>query len=356
MSDPLVSILMPTYRRPHYLREALASAVGQTYKNLQIIVRDNASGDETPEVVRSFNDPRIEFLQALETGSAWENGSACVARAKGKYMMPLCDDDVLGENYVETLTAFLENDAGIKAAYGATHVIDDSGAVTRKCIPNGTYTLQAGELIRSWCRGTLPLASGINYLCPASFIRNLGDTHCFPDGHNSDNAVFMAAAVQGKVLFTDQCLFYYRMHSGNSVQKHGCGLRAQGDRAFLGFLDAQVNSPRNVGLPREDWPSLRAELQAMLVRNYFHHLLRFRLHEDRFLELLRDMTIHPARAHGVRNALILLWQNRYTLQMELEKRTPGLLRCAKPFAHLVRAVISMISGLVVLSRKKRGEC
>ena len=37
MADPLVSILMPTYRRPHYLRQALASAVGQTYKNLQIV-------------------------------------------------------------------------------------------------------------------------------------------------------------------------------------------------------------------------------------------------------------------------------------------------------------------------------
>src|SRR5206468_9816139 len=98
MSDPLVSIVMPTYRRPHYLRQALASAVGQTYRNLQIIVRDNASNDETPTVVRSFEDPRIEFLQASETGTAWENGTECMKRVTGKYLMPLCDDDVLGEN------------------------------------------------------------------------------------------------------------------------------------------------------------------------------------------------------------------------------------------------------------------
>src|SRR5882762_7174186 len=101
MADPLVSILMPTYRRPHYLRRALASAVEQTYKNLQIIVRDNASGDQTPTVVQSFNDPRIEFLQALQTGSAWENGSECSKRARGKYRITLCDDDILGENYLE---------------------------------------------------------------------------------------------------------------------------------------------------------------------------------------------------------------------------------------------------------------
>src|SRR5262245_17314553 len=104
MPDPLVSILMPTYRRPDYLREALGSAVRQTYKNLQIVVRDNASGDRTPAVVQSFRDPRIEFLQAVQTGSAWENGSECSKRARGKYRMTLCDDDILGETYVETLT------------------------------------------------------------------------------------------------------------------------------------------------------------------------------------------------------------------------------------------------------------
>src|SRR5439155_16043953 len=140
MVDPLVSILMPTYRRPHYLRQALASAVGQTYKNLQIIVRDNASGDQTPAVVESFNDPRIEFLQAVQTESAWGNATECNKRAKGKYRITLCDDDVLGGTYIETLTSFLERDPEIMVAYGATHLIDEGGAVIGKRVPFRTYT------------------------------------------------------------------------------------------------------------------------------------------------------------------------------------------------------------------------
>src|SRR4051794_35131142 len=110
MLTPLVSIVMPTYRRPAYLREALASAVGQTYSNLQIIVRDNASGDETPDVVRSFPDDRIEFLQAEKTGSGWENGSECLKRVRGEYLFPLCDDDRIGENYIEALVRLMEAD------------------------------------------------------------------------------------------------------------------------------------------------------------------------------------------------------------------------------------------------------
>src|SRR5215471_3583634 len=118
MAAPLVSIVMPTYRRPHYLREALASAVGQTYKDIQIIVRDNASGDDTPRVVASFRDSRIEFLQALETGTASENSRHCRERVRGKYLVHLCDDDLLGSQYVEVLVGFVESDPSILAAYG----------------------------------------------------------------------------------------------------------------------------------------------------------------------------------------------------------------------------------------------
>ena len=334
MSDPLVSILMPTYRRPHYLRQALASAVGQTYKNLQIVVRDNASGDETPEVVKSFNDPRIEFLQASQTGSASENGSACLGRAKGKYLMPLCDDDVLGNNYVEILTAFLEKDAGIRVAYGATHVIDESGTVTERYIPNGTYTAQARQIIQAWCGGTLPLNTGINFLCPTSFLLSLGDSHYFPGGHHSDNAVFMAAAMQGKVLFTDACLFYYRKHSGNSEQSLGCELHARGDAAFLAFLDAQVSSESNVAVTKVDWPGLRAQLEIMLAGGYYQHLLRIRLHQDTLWQLLYDTAVYPARAYSSRTVRLLLRRHRYPLKRELWNRIPfGLRRFLKPLVR-----------------------
>ena len=304
---------MPTYRRPSYLRLALASAVGQTYRNLQIIVRDNASGDETPEVVRSFGDARIEFLQSPATGTAWENGTECLKRIKGKYMVPLCDDDIFGDNYIETLIPFLENDSTVLAAYGATYVIDETGAVTRKCVPEGTVTWQAGDIVRAWHEGTLPLASGINYVCPTSFILDLGDKHCFPDGHHSDNAIFMAAGIRGKVVFTDRCIFYYRVYSGNSQRKHPCQLRAKGDIAFLAFLDAEVDSQSNVGLCQAEWPGLRRTLQAMFASNYFHHLRRFRMDKDSLMELLCDATIWPSQAYGLRNTLKGLRQTRKSL-------------------------------------------
>jgi hypothetical protein len=256
----------------------------------------------------------------MQTGSAWENASECSKRAKGKYRITLCDDDVLRDTYVETLTNFLERDPGIMAAYGATHVIDEGGATTGKQVPLGTYTADASEIIRAWYGGTLPLATGINSLCPASFTLQLGDRHSFPGGHHSDNAVFMAAGIQGRVLFTDQCIFYYRVHSQNAERGHGCGLRAEADRAFLSFLDDEVKSPHNVGLPKADWPALRAALREFLAYNYYQHLFRIRLDQDGLAELIWNAAVRPVRVYGIRSTRMLFRRNGFSLQRKLVRK------------------------------------
>jgi hypothetical protein len=272
--------------------------------------------------VRSFRDPRIQFLQATKTGTAWDNGLEVFNRVRGEYFVPLCDDDVLGANYVATLLPYLQQDETVKAAYGATCVIDADGTITSKRTPDGTCIWQAKETIRAWCNGAIPLASGINYVCRTAFFRELLELIQFPDGHHSDNAVFMAAAIQGKVLFTDQCLFYYRKHNQNSERSHPCQWRAQGDREFLEFLDKQVRSERNVGMPRAEWPGLRAELLRMFARAYFHHLLQFRLDNESLLEMARDTMFYPTRTYGLRNTVRLLRENGGPLKRRLRKTLP----------------------------------
>ena len=303
MTGPLVSVVTPTFRRPHYLRGALASVVSQTYKNLQIIVRDNASGDETPEVVRSFDDPRIEFSQAERTGSGWENGTECVRRVRGKYLFEVCDDDLAGPTYVETLVRHMEADERILAAYGATDLIDEKGELIRKYVPNGTNKWQAPEIINAWCKGELPLASGINSICPMSFVRVLGQGHSFVHGHNSDNAVFMTAGIRGFALFTDECVFSYRKHPQNSYNSFRFQERMEGDRDFLAYLDREVNAPTNAGLPRESWPLLRANLQGLLAGNYYDLVRIHHLGKENFLDSIRATILQPPKVYGLRHSL-----------------------------------------------------
>jgi glycosyltransferase involved in cell wall biosynthesis len=303
MTAPLVSIVIPTYRRPRLLREALASAVGQTHQNLQIVVRDNASGDETPDVVSAFADPRIQFLQAGSTVSASENGLECLRKVRGKYFFFLSDDDRIDPDYIAVLVAELERDRTVMAAYGATYLMDEKGAVTTKCRPEGTFKWQAPDLIRAWCAGRLPLATGVNFVCPSSFIRARNEAPPFVNGHNADNATFIMASIQGKVLFTDKTVFYYRKHSLNSERSSRYQDRIKGDEEFLAYVDQLVSSASNVSLPKAEWPRLRADLVSLLASNYYGNVREYHLKKENVWNLIRAAVLCPVVSYGVKNSL-----------------------------------------------------
>ena len=60
---PLVSVCIPTYNKARYLRKFLESIINQTYRNLENIISDNASTDNTGEMVKSFSDDRVKYCR-----------------------------------------------------------------------------------------------------------------------------------------------------------------------------------------------------------------------------------------------------------------------------------------------------
>src|SRR5689334_25352778 len=101
--EPLVSVVIPTYNRPDYLREALSSVVAQRYRNLEIIVQDNASPADIAAVVESFHDPRIRFIRNAENIGQFANFVTVFRRATGKYVACISDDDIWEEDYISTM-------------------------------------------------------------------------------------------------------------------------------------------------------------------------------------------------------------------------------------------------------------
>ncbi len=113
---PMVSMLIPTFNRPRYLSEALASALNQSYKNLQVIVI-NDGGEDVSGVVSSFGDSRLTFINRKENrGKAFSLNEALI-RAEGKYIAYLDDDDLYYPNHIETLVDALENKTDCQVAY-----------------------------------------------------------------------------------------------------------------------------------------------------------------------------------------------------------------------------------------------
>jgi glycosyltransferase involved in cell wall biosynthesis len=115
-SGPMVSVIVPTFNRPLYLARAIDSVVRQNYGNLQIIVVNDGGSDVTG-VVESFNDPRIAFINRRQNRGKPFSLNEALARAQGKYVAYLDDDDVHYPHHIETLVEALENDSDCGVAY-----------------------------------------------------------------------------------------------------------------------------------------------------------------------------------------------------------------------------------------------
>ena len=63
INDPKISVILPTFNRAHLLERSINSVLAQTYKNLELIIIDDASEDETPQLVNNISDPRVEYIQ-----------------------------------------------------------------------------------------------------------------------------------------------------------------------------------------------------------------------------------------------------------------------------------------------------
>jgi glycosyltransferase involved in cell wall biosynthesis len=114
---PLVSVLIPTYNRPLYLRAALDSVVRQDYSNLEIfVIRDG--GEDVRDVVESFGDARIVFIDRKANRGIPFTLNEALARARGKYICYLGDDDLYYSHHVGTLVNALENETDCGVAYG----------------------------------------------------------------------------------------------------------------------------------------------------------------------------------------------------------------------------------------------
>lgn len=95
MNKVSLSIMIPTYNSANYLRDAITSVLAQDYSDYELIVVDNASSDNTSEVVAGFNDSRIKYFRNDKNLGSRGNINKCMELAAGEYLHHLCADDVL---------------------------------------------------------------------------------------------------------------------------------------------------------------------------------------------------------------------------------------------------------------------
>lgn len=111
-----VSIIMPTHNRAHLIGESIVSALRQSLAPFEIIVVDDGSTDQTPEVVGSFQD-RVTMLRQENAGKSAAMNRA-IAAARGDYLLVLDDDDLLPDGALAAHVAALEAAPAAGFSYG----------------------------------------------------------------------------------------------------------------------------------------------------------------------------------------------------------------------------------------------
>lgn len=149
---PLVTILIPTYNRAQFLREALRSAIAQTHRELEIIILDDASPDTTASVAAEFSDnPRVRYVRHSKNLGIAGNWRAGIEQAQGEFFCLLHDDDTFEPSFVEKLIAPMQDDPLLILAFsdhweadaGGKRLVEASDSASRRF---GRARLQEGRL------------------------------------------------------------------------------------------------------------------------------------------------------------------------------------------------------------------
>jgi glycosyltransferase involved in cell wall biosynthesis len=121
-STPLVSICIPTYNRADMVGKAIASALGQTYSNIEVIVVDNASTDNTEAIVAAFSDNRLRYIRNSVNLGLFGNFNRCIEISGGKYIHILHSDDFIDPEFTRTCVRFLEEHPTIAMTFTSTRI------------------------------------------------------------------------------------------------------------------------------------------------------------------------------------------------------------------------------------------
>ncbi len=212
-SLPLVTIGIPTYNRANsYLRQTLRAAVSQTYKNIEIIVSDNCSLDDTESVVKEFNDPRIRYYRQQGNIGAVPNVNFCLEQSQGKYFLALYDDDLIDEDFVSTCmeAAQLHGEPGVILT--GVRQINSAGNVL-SAGHNRVHGCSTADFILGWFENKVPI-----YLCSTLFnaqgLKQLGGFHSKTDIYSDTVVTVQLAARYGRAdIFDIKASF--RRHDAN---------------------------------------------------------------------------------------------------------------------------------------------
>ncbi|OLR59196.1 hypothetical protein BHF70_05895 [Anaerostipes sp. 494a] len=255
-SNQKVSIIIPVYNIAKYLKECLDSILAQTYPHFEILLIDDGSTDQSPQICDRYveKDPRIKVIHK-------QNGGAASARNKGldiatgDFVCFIDSDDSVKRNYIERLLDSLEvNEADISVCayqYLYKNVIEHESMDYIGVISEKDFILR---FLSDWKSGLL-----WNKIFRASLIDNIR----FEEGHKIDDEFFTYQIIMNaqKIVVIDEELYIYRMRASSVMQSKGANYEKMLQDRFEYLTKRYFDVI-------EKYPDLKQDYLENLIDNY----------------------------------------------------------------------------------------
>ncbi len=119
---PLVSFCITTYKRPEFLKSTIEAVLGQKYDNLEIVISEDPSDNDSENIVKKFNSKKITYVKNKKRLGMTKSYNKAIFLAKGKFITLLADDDPPTSDMMETFLVALKKYSHVKAFFGGSYV------------------------------------------------------------------------------------------------------------------------------------------------------------------------------------------------------------------------------------------
>ncbi len=241
MSEPLVSICVPTYNRASALREGLRSIQGQDYAPLEILISDNGSADETEAVCRqaALADSRIRYVRHPHNQGLYRNHNFCIDESHGEFICFFHDHDERSLRLVSEYVSFLSHHPEVGVVCSDWELISDAGEClgVRECdVPSVTPGLEYIERTMRSGRSSIGI--------PGAMIRRtaLGDIRFDEQGPIGfgDFVVWFQIAERWQIGHVDRLLWRCRQLRQSQSARTIVSMARDYEECLSRYCDAHV--------------------------------------------------------------------------------------------------------------------
>jgi glycosyltransferase involved in cell wall biosynthesis len=214
---PLVSILMLTYNRAHFLPVAIESVLAQSYAHWELIIIDDGSTDDTQSVFVRYPDPRIRYIRHERNAGLFARRKESIGLATGTYIAVLDSDDYWTDpEKLATQVTFLENNLDCVLVGTQTTVVD----VTSTKIGHSNFAC-TDKVIRT----KVMLQNQFTHSSIMMRTTAVQATAGYQPTLAEDLELFLALGTHGTLANLDRFMTAHRVHA-NSENDHGIKMRS----------------------------------------------------------------------------------------------------------------------------------